>query len=209
MYYIILHILKFIILLFHGQPGVIGRKNISDRPVIYAATHRSWIDPIYLILVLLPQKTAMMGKESLFKIPIIGWIIKQIHVFPVNREKPTTRTIRQATKILTEDQMNLGIFPTGSRYSTQIKSGTAFIQKLSKADIVPVAIQPPKNLWQVLTHQTGWIAFGDPIPYNSNLAYNKEDFANIDQQIQAEFDRLDALINPNYQYHIPEDKRRD
>ena len=55
MYYIILHILKFIILLFHGQPGVIGRKNISDRPVIYAATHRSWIDPIYLILVLLPQ----------------------------------------------------------------------------------------------------------------------------------------------------------
>ena len=38
MYYIILHILKFIILLFHGQPGVIGRK-ISQIDRLFMLLH--------------------------------------------------------------------------------------------------------------------------------------------------------------------------
>lgn len=209
MYSIIITIVKILQLLLHGEPGVIGRNNIPDRPVIFAATHRSWIDPVYLITSLSSRKISFMAKDSLFKIPIIKNLLSLVLAFPVNRENPTTRTIRQATKVITEHGHDLGIFPTGSRYSTTIKSGTAFIQKLSKADIVPIAIQPPKNLWEVLTHQAGWIAFGEPIAYNPSLKYDKHDLQQIDQQLEEVFTELDQLINPNYVYEIPEHKRRD
>ena len=200
MYKFLLDICAVIFKLFNGSPKVYGLENIDSAsdPAIFAVTHRSATDPFYLAITVRPKVVSFMAKESLFKYKSIAWILRRVHVFPVNREKPSTKVIKHAVKLLKDGQKYLGIFPTGSRYSTEIKGGTALIQKMAKVDIIPVAIQPPKNAKEFFMRKSAGIAFGQPIPYQADLKYSKEDLQRIDQTIGESFKRLDRLIDTNY-----------
>lgn len=194
-------IIKFILRLFNGKPYVEGLGNIpNEQSIIFAATHRSYTDPFILADVLYPRVTAFMAKDTLFKHSFIAKLLTAGNVFPVNRDKPSAGSIKHAVKILKEDQMNLGIFPSGSRHTTEIKGGTAFIQKLSQSTIVPVAIQPPIGMWQFFARKKAKVAFGTPITFNSDIKYDKELLATIDAQIAQQFEQLDKQLDPNYHY---------
>lgn len=205
-YHLIVNIVKALLYLINGKPQIIGLEKLPNHPVIIASTHRSFLDPVYIVILSLPKPVAFMAKKSLFEIPIIGYLIKKVNAFPINREKTSTQSLRHAVKVLQEDNMHLGIFPTGSRYATEVKSGTAFIQRMSKADILPVAIQPPLTLKDILLRRKGKIALGQVIPYDEKLNYNKETLKNIDDKIAREFERLDKIIDPNYTYLPPQKK---
>ena len=201
-YKIIVPILKGIFWLIHGSAQVEGLEHVpSDRPVIIAATHRSLFDPFYIAYALYPAQIHFMGKDSLFKNPILAFLLKKAGMFPVNREKPGTAAIRMAIQVLNEDQDHLGIFPSGSRYTTKIKGGTAFIQRRSKADIIPVAIQPPLTFDQFFKRKKAKLAFGPAIPYQDDIKYTKEVLAQVDEQIRQAFDNLDQQLDPTYQYN--------
>lgn len=204
MYNVIFNICAFIVTVFNGKPKVFGRENIekASKPAIFAVTHRSATDPFYLGIVVRPKVIAFMAKESLFRFKPLAWILKRVHVFGVNREKPSTKVIKHAIKLLKTSDKYLGIFPTGSRYSTKIKGGTAFIQKMAKVDIIPVAIQPPKNLKEFFGRKRVGIAFGQPIIYQPDLKYSKDELFRIDQEIGESFENLDKIIDPNYRYDI-------
>ncbi|WP_124057487.1 lysophospholipid acyltransferase family protein [Vaginisenegalia massiliensis] len=198
-YAIYLAIVKAIVYLFNGKPQVKGVDNLPRQgEFILAATHRSLLDPIYLAMVLSPREIAFMAKDSLFEIPLLGTALKQAHVFPVNRDKPAPSSIKQAVKVMKEDHRILGIFPSGSRYSSEIKGGTAFIQKLSQQTIVPVAIQPPRNAFEFLMRKKGRLAFGRPIPYIPTATYDKSKLTTIDQAIAQAFSDLDHQLDPEF-----------
>lgn len=193
-------LIKIIFTLFNGRPKVIGLDRIpQDQKLIFAATHRSLTDPFFLADILYPKRIAFMAKESLFKPTWFGNILKKGLVFPVNREKPAASTIKYAANLLKNDQANLGIFPSGTRHNTEIKGGTAFIQKLAKVAIVPIAIQPPIGFWQFISRKKAKIAIGHPIPYDPDRS-TKEDLALIDLQIAQAFDQLDKELDPTYRY---------
>lgn len=202
-------ILRLLFRILNGKPKVIGKEHLTlldtNGPLIIAATHRSFLDPFYLALEFYPHKISFMGKEDLFQNKILATVLRKALVFPVNREKPSPKTIKIAVQKMTKEHLNLGIFPSGSRYETQIKGGTAFIQKLSKKAILPVAIQPPKSFWAFLKHRQAKIAIGQAIPYQKEVAYDKEYLSKIDQLIAESFDQLDRQLDPNYHY-IPERK---
>ena len=200
MYHSIINIITIFFILINGRPLVKGVDSLPNEQVIFAATHRSATDPFYLAIVLRGREIAFMAKESLFKFKPLGWLLKACNVFPVNREKPSTRVIKHAVKELKEGGKDLGIFPTGSRYSTVVKGGTAFIQKLSQKDIIPVSIQPPKDFWEFISRKKAKIIFGQPIPYQAECKYKKADLENIDAQISQAFDELDHELDPNYKY---------
>ncbi|MGF3072720.1 lysophospholipid acyltransferase family protein [Facklamia sp. P12945] len=202
-------ILRFLFRLFNGKSYIIGKENIPDpnqSTFILAATHRSFWDPLYLAIALYPLEISFMSKESIFHNSLLASILRKAHVFPVNREKPSPKTIKIAVKQLTEKNLNLGIFPSGSRYTTEIKGGTAFIQRLSKKDIIPIAIQPPLDFKSFFKRQGAKIAFGPAIKYNPELDYNKDQLAKIDQELAKAFDNLDHQLDPSFSY-VPAKKK--
>ena len=65
-----------------------GRENEPTRDqgaYLVIANHRTWADPIYLCVALRHQQPHFMAKKELFKVPLLGWLIRALGAYPVNR----------------------------------------------------------------------------------------------------------------------------
>lgn len=200
-YNTILIVAKIIFLVFNGRPEVYGLENLpEDRNVILAATHRSNWDPFLIANIIKPRSLSFMAKESLFDIPIFGTAMKKADMIPVDRENPGRQAIKSAIQVLEEGERDFGIFPSGTRHSTELKGGTAFIQRMSKKDIIPIVIQPPVGNKEFFGRKKAKIYFGEPIPFEVDVKYNKAKLAEVDQKLADAFDALDNELDPSYVY---------
>lgn len=124
---------------------VIGEENIpKNGGVILCSNHRSNNDAVFLAICQ-KRPIAFMGKDSLFKIPVLGFILKKVGAFPVKRGTGDIGAIRTAVKILREEKM-LCIFPEGTRNKTasdllEFKAGAVLIAYKAEANIVPCVIK--------------------------------------------------------------------
>ena len=105
-----------------------GLENIpSGGGYILMSNHRSMIDPIILAEKAHGQ-VRYMGKMELFRNPILGWALRTIGTFPVDRGAGDTSAIDNSRKVIEEGDI-LGIFPEGHRSKTgeplRPKSGVA------------------------------------------------------------------------------------
>ncbi|MCW1009266.1 1-acyl-sn-glycerol-3-phosphate acyltransferase, partial [Streptococcus anginosus] len=69
----------------------------------------------------------------------MNWCLDHLGVMPVDRENPSMASLKAAVAELKKGEDNVGLFPTGSRYSTEIKDGAAVLAKMGKVNILPVA----------------------------------------------------------------------
>lgn len=206
LYSFLLFLVKYLLVLINGKPVIIGKENIPEDTAIIASTHRHWLDPIILAIAFEPTELAFMAKDTLFKNKVFQYLLPRLNVFPVKREKPSPKSLRTAVQVMNEEHKHLGIFPTGSRYSTEVKGGTAFIQRLSKKDIIPVAVQPPLTWKELFSRQKMKVAIGESIKYDEAEKYTKEKLSEVDVAIATAFDKLDKQLDPNYVY-IPKKKK--
>src|ERR1044072_1004524 len=92
-----------------------GLENIpASGPVILAGNHPSYLDPL---LIVLPVKRVIrfMAWDALFRVPLLGAIIKAMGAFPVDiRRGKGEAAYREALRVLSSGQA-LGIFPEGQR----------------------------------------------------------------------------------------------
>ena len=120
-----------------------------DRGVILACNHVSDLDPIILGIAC-PVQIHYMAKQELFRVPVLGFIIKKLEAFPVARGKGDTGAVNRAAEIVRAGGV-LGIFPEGGRSRDgkfhKVKSGTAVIASQTGADIVPAGITYEKCRW--------------------------------------------------------------
>ena len=83
-----------------------------------------------------------MAKFELFRRPIVGWLFKRNHTFPVVRNSADRTALRFALKILREGHVLL-VYPEGTRsWAGEVGrplGGAGFIARHSAAPIVPVA----------------------------------------------------------------------
>lgn len=123
---------------------VIGAEHIpKDGGVILCCNHRSNNDPIFLAICQ-KRPITFMAKDSLFKIPVLGFLLRKIAAFPVKRGSGDIGAIRTAVEVLKEKRM-LCIFPEGTRNKTnepllEFKAGAVLIAYKAEASIVPCAI---------------------------------------------------------------------
>lgn len=204
---------NFIVVVSRGIVRIINGKSHYEYDEAYepnqhylvVAPHRSLLDPIFIAFALYPNQVAFMAKDDLFKNKIMGWLLPKLNVFPVNRVKPGASTIKHAAKLLKAGDKNVGLFPTGSRFETQIKSGAASLAKMGKVDLLPVVYQGPikiKDLFSRKKENRVGVRVGKPIILPETKRLSKEDLALVEGYIQQSFEENDKLLNPNYFYDI-------
>ena len=139
----------------------VGMENIPEGPVIVCANHSSYFDPILLALAFTRKHfLRFMAKKELFRVPVIGWAIKNAGAFPVDRKANDVGAIRTAMRILKEGK-KLMVFPEGTRVAeddaTAAKAGAIHLASKLKVPLLPVYIPRRKPLFKPLR-----IAVGTP-----------------------------------------------
>ncbi len=141
-YWIVVWLLRIIFALGF-RTRVERSHNIPSRgSAIICANHISWWDPPF-VAVVSRRPIRFMAKEELFGVPVLGWLLRHILAFPVNRKSGDRRAVRVALDVL-EHGETVGMFPEGTRKRDGVPQvflrGAAFLAVRSGAPLVPVGI---------------------------------------------------------------------
>ena len=93
-----------------------GEKLPKSGPAIVVCNHISYLDPLTFSHFLYNNGRAprYLGKESVFRIPLIGMIIKAAGQIPVSREsKDAIKGMEHAVAVLKAGHL-LGVYPEGT-----------------------------------------------------------------------------------------------
>jgi 1-acyl-sn-glycerol-3-phosphate acyltransferase len=117
-----------------------GEERVPEKgPLIVAANHRRFFDPVFVSMAV-PRRVRWMAKKELFTFPFARFFYF-LGTFPVDRQGGGRAALRTALNLLAEERA-LGIFPEGTRRkegaSPEAKSGTAVIAARSGAPVLPV-----------------------------------------------------------------------
>lgn len=120
-----------------------GQEHIPPMgPLVIASNHLSMWDPIY-IYCYVQRKMNFMAKAELFNIPVIGWIVRHMNGFPVNRHRLDRQAIKSAAEVMSRKEALL-IFPEGTRSKDgqllPFYDGASLFALRSQAWILPVAL---------------------------------------------------------------------
>lgn len=145
-------------------------KNSKESKLIYTANHVSLFDPPMVSMAVMRPIAYMAKKELFVDGEKLGWLVKRLGAFAVDRSKPEIATFKTVRDILSTNWA-LGVFPQGGirPYGKleEIKKGFVVIAKNAKADILPVGIQGfdgyPKL--KPFTRRNVQLNIGKPISY--------------------------------------------
>ncbi len=141
---------------------------LSAGPLLVCANHISALDPVLICAVLRKHQPRVMAKKELFKVPVLGWLVKQLGAYPIDRSGANADVILKTIKML-EDGYCVGMFPQGTRRSgldpsaTSIKSGAGLIASKSQASVLPIHIKCKD--YRIKAFRRVTLIIGDPIPY--------------------------------------------
>ena len=172
---------------------VIGAENIpKEGGFILAANHMSNWDPPFLG-TFIDRIVNYMGKEELFKNPVMAMICRGLNVFPVKRGAADKNAVKNAIKILKGGKC-LGIFPEGTRSKTgkirKAESGVSLIAAMTKAPIIPAAIINTEKIFSSeIKFPRLAVVYGKPIFFSGN-AKDKDELNNFAQSVMAEVSKL-------------------
>ncbi len=129
-----------------GSPvTVVGKENLLRHPVaVYAANHVSYMDTPALFSAV-PFQFRILARQSLWKLPFIGWHLNRSGQIPVDTENPgsATGSLGAGLKAL-KSGMPLIVFPEGGRskdgHLQPFMNGPAYLAIRSKVPLVPMAI---------------------------------------------------------------------
>jgi cytidylate kinase len=128
---------------------VYGVEHLRPGAGLLVANHTSFFDPPVLS-VSCPEEVHFLARESLFRIPLLGRLIKMLNTHPVSRDASDLHVLRQMVRLLGEGQ-KLIMFPEGTRSATgEIQSferGFSFLAKKAKCTIYPAYIDGAHKSW--------------------------------------------------------------
>ena len=150
----------------------------------------------------LPWEMKWLGKSSLFKIPVIGWLMWLAGDVPVVRgARGSVSEAMELCKEHLERGMPVMIFPEGTRSATgellPFKDGAFRLAIDTGADILPIAVAGtrdalPKHSWR-FGYARGLVAVGEPIP---TAGLTPDDVDSLKAQTREQIERLHGTIAP-------------
>lgn len=164
MLFVICFILAWIPLRLFYPVKVIGKKNLPKKKgYVLTCNHFTNMDPV-LLDVYLNKKIRFLAKKELFENKFVGFFLKRLGGFPVDREKPGVSSFKFALEVLKKNKI-LGIFPEGTRNKNieeeglmQLKNGAIVFASKGESQIVPVVIYKKPKVFR-----RNYILIGEPI----------------------------------------------
>ena len=122
---------------------VVGKDRIpADGAFVLAPIHRSNIDTP-LAAAVTRRRMRFMGKDSLWRVRAVGWVLSALGGFPVSRGTADREALRRCVAVL-ESGEPLVLFPEGTRQSGPVVhplfDGAAYVAVKAGVPIVPVGI---------------------------------------------------------------------
>ena len=154
-----------------GKTTCIGTENIPKTGgVIIAPNHISFADPPIISMVM-SRQVFFMAKEELFRIPMLGFLMRKAGSFPVHRGSADRRALKHAIKTLEEGRV-MCIFPEGMRSPDgklqKPELGLGMIALKARATIIPAAIIGTDKVLPIHAKRLHFhpmkVIFGKPVP---------------------------------------------
>ena len=125
------------------RPTISGREHIPlQGPVLIAPIHRSNVDFAFT-LFMSKRKVFFMAKDSLFRVPLLGPLVRHLGAFPVRRGSADRDSMTLAEEVLRRGYA-LVLFPEGTRKEGRpvlpLHDGAMFVAARTGATVVPVGI---------------------------------------------------------------------
>lgn len=122
-----------------------GLENIPvNGGCIIASNHLAFHDSVIIAAFIKDRYICFLAKQELFKIKIIGALLRSLGAIPVNRGSKDAQTVKNAVDYLKAGN-TLCIFPEGTRIKNGIrikgKKGAVRISRMSDVPIVPVHLK--------------------------------------------------------------------
>lgn len=172
----------------------VGVENIPDGGCILASNHTGFAD-VLVISAASTRQVRYMAKKELFKIPLLGPLIRALGAYPVDRGGGDVGSIKKTIALVESGEL-VGIFPQGHRHSgvdprgTEIKHGVGMLAYHTGACVLPVFIDNKKMHTGMFQKNT--VTFGKPIDFDE-LAFTsggKNEYMNAARII---FDKVCAI----------------
>ena len=187
-----------------------GKENVpKEGGFILCANHIAAVDVISIGAVC-PRQLTFVAKKELFKVPLLGWIVRKLGAIKVDRGANDISAIKASVKAAEEGKV-LSIFPQGHRYpgvnpaTTPIHNGAALIAFRSKCDVLPVSINVKNGKYGFLKRVE--VVFGELIKYE-DLGFTeggKAEYENASHKIFTEVVKLGIYSGlPEY---LPDPKK--
>jgi len=147
-----------------------GMEQLPESGALLLSNHQSFLDPL-LIGLPLNRPVSYLARHNLFRVPVIGWILRNTYVMPINRDAAGTESIREAVRRMQHGFL-VGIFPEGTRSRDgelgDIKPGFIALIRHGKLPVVPVGIAGGTDVMPrgVILPRRGRVrvVFGTPLP---------------------------------------------
>ena len=139
----------------------VGLEHFPQGGALLCANHSSGWDPI-IIALNLPKNSRLtvMAKDQLFRIPLLGFLLKKLGIFPVKRGGNDLTAMKTAMKVLSGGNRLL-VFPEGTRVEEQgeveAKGGVTMMATRTGVPMVPVYCGGKHKFFRKTT-----IVFGKP-----------------------------------------------
>jgi 1-acyl-sn-glycerol-3-phosphate acyltransferase len=127
-------------------------------PVIFAANHRSFLDP-FVIGCLTRRPVYYVAKKELFVNPVVGWLLSRLGAFPIDRGAGDQQAMETARRILARGDCVV-IFPEGTRKRPgplgAPRRGVGRLALQTGAPVVAVAVlgtEAVRRGWRIRPHR--------------------------------------------------------
>jgi 1-acyl-sn-glycerol-3-phosphate acyltransferase len=116
----------------------------SGRARLYVANHRSMAD--IFLLCLLPWEFKFLSKKSVFRIPLLGWLMRTAGDIPLTRgDKDSAREALERMRVRLVQGASVVVFPEGTRSAdgslAPFREGAFRLAIELAVDVVPLAIR--------------------------------------------------------------------
>lgn len=168
--------IAYVILRTFYRFTIVGKEKVpTEGGFVLACTHMGWLDVVALGAAS-PRPIHYMAKKELFSKSLVGWFLKKLNSFPVNRENPGPSSLKIPIRLTRQGNV-VGIFPSGTRTHEDVpqKRGAVYIADKGKVPVVPAAYWGPESirLKDLFRRKKMAIVFGEPLllaEYNSKEA---------------------------------------
>ena len=135
--------LSWLVAKLFGKMQVIGQQNIPRQGgVMICDNHVSFADPPVLGAGC-PRQIHYMAKIELFRVPVLGYLIRKVGAFPVQQRTADRTALKTAVDYLSKGEV-VGMFPEGQRiFGDELGPalpGVGMIVLRAKVPVIPAAL---------------------------------------------------------------------